>query len=413
MDISIAFGKRKHTLSDILVYISIIELILGGAGHVIGIGALGIRLFILAAIFLYEIYLLFGDKLTFEKPNRILIYVLAIFIIGLVHGIMDNPGNALNEFVGYTPFFLSPFYIYYFQHRGNIKKVQNVVLNSSFILAILQLLLWSYCLLHGQGAYISTQSLLDRYNYGFLAYIGPIPRLFFKTAIFISVGLFITFADLLQSGISKKRIIGCIIFGLSILTSFTVGIYAFTALGLFLIFLLSNKKISYDKLFKYIILVIILMIILLFKFNVLKVLSARFSGDYTMGYKGTQGIEILRKFIKNPILGYGLGYPIVINYGYQLLDSYSFEIMWLQLLLHLGIIGFGVYVSHIIATLKQLYTKFKTALKDNNTYLIFFVSVIFICLDSFTNPYMNNAIGILFYDLAVGVAYSKSKSEVS
>lgn len=411
MDISVSLGKGKHTLSDILVDISIIELILGGAGHLLGIGSLGIRMFILGMIFLYELYLLFTNKLTFEKPNEILLFILIIFLVGLIHGIIENPSNAINEFVGYAPIFVSPFYIYYFQHRGNIKRAKNIVYYSSFALSLLQLLLWAYCLKNGQAAYIPTQALLDRYNYGFLAFIGPIPRLFFKTGIFISVGLFICLTEIFEDGINKKRIIEGIIFGLSLITTFTVGIYAFTFIGLLLIFIFYGKKISLEKYYKYIIIALVLIVILLIRFNIFKILSARFSGDYTMGYKGTQGIEIIKTFVKNPLIGYGLGYPVLINYGYQLLNSYSFEIMWLQLLLHVGIIGFIFYCSHIAVTLKTLLLRFKNESQNNSIYLIFFVSVVFICLDSFTNPYMNNAIGLLFYDLAVGIAYSKIKCE--
>ena len=144
--------------------------------------------------------------------------------------------------------------------------------------------------------------------------------------------------------------------------------------------------------------------VLSFYSGILDVFKNRFSGDYNMSYKGIQFIRVLAESTQSPLFGKGFGYPIKIDYGYLIVNSYSFEIMWLQLLLDTGMIGLFLFSGHVLHTIRQLDLQFKRT--KNSFFKSMEYSLIMFCLVSFTNPFMNNAIGLLFYALCVGVAHS-------
>ena len=120
---------------------------------------------------------------------------------------------------------------------------------------------------------------------------------------------------------------------------------------------------------------------------------------------------MIDEFTKSPIIGSGLGGELTGDYSILKNFTFHFEIMWLELLFHTGILGFVFYISLIAVVLKDMFKEYKT----NGNYYCFIMAMglVFLCLETSTNPFMNNAIGIGYLAICAGFANSNNCGTVT
>lgn len=75
--------------------------------------------------------------------------------------------------------------------------------------------------------------------------------------------------------------------------------------------------------------------------------------------------------------------------------------MWGELLNHYGLLGFSFFFIMIISTCINLWNKSKIV--NNPTYLMFGIGLLVIAIESLSNPFLNNAIGLTFTSLCIGM----------
>lgn len=397
--------KTKYSINW-LAYILLIDMVLGGSGHLIEFGGISIRLIFLGSA------ILVGAVGTIRKNKINRLQVTAIFMIlfytfCFIKGwAYNNKDVSANLYLGYLTILVSFYFIncmnIYLMHK--LIKLFRIL---SIILSLEIIVLWLYCWLMGpSNVYSYVNPVLIDKGIGFMDVLGKYPRIFFKDAVFVSIGMFFEVAEIFNNGYSINKIVPLIIYIVAIIFSFSSGFYLFSLIGV-LVLLFLYHKISLKE-----IVIILVCFIIIFlinnKYGIMNILTSRYSEAYNPFYfRLRQFNNILSALFYSPIIGYGFGKEIMIEYGNYLKPRARFENQWGELLLCAGILGLLLYVYHIIQTCKMLKRKFK--LNDKSIYIPLYTSIIFLCLLSFTNPYMNNAIGLVFYSICCGIASVDNK----
>ena len=392
--------KLKTNFLYIFTYAILTELILGGSGHLLEFGGVSIRHILLFCIIFIEFIISFKNGFYLTKSKKVLLLLIFYFLGEFMYGLLRSmPSNVYNEFSGYMPIISCLFFSTYFRIHDNINSLKRYIETLCMLLALLNLAMWLYCFITRDANFIIIH-LMKPYNYGNLSLIGTIPRIFLKGSVFICIGFIFKFSDIISNGANFSGYIELFIYFLSVLVSFTVGLYIATFLATIALLVIHKQ----DNKTKYtaIISTIVIMTFIIIKYDITNIISDRFSGDYTPSFKLAQIKAILSSIDVDFLFGKGLGYAIQVDYGYVEAKTYSFEVMWGQLFLHLGVIGFCLFLYHIYLTLKNLYSKYK--ITNNRIFLLLLLSVSILCMESMTNPYMNNAIGLLFYAVCVGIS---------
>lgn len=398
--------RSQIKIENIVTYIVIFDLVLGGTGRVITIGGTSFRIIMMAVLLALEFLMLVKKPFVIDLHNRIFILIVVIFVLDLFLGIMlNNPAFAIDEFSGYMTIMIIPFFI--LRYKNNYLTASSDFAFFHRLLVVFSLLsigIWTYAMLRGIGAYAQIRALLDQYWYGSISFIGHIPRIFLKSSIFVPIGLLFSLDNLWN----KKRnsllcIIEIIIFFITILTTFTVAFYVFSAFVVVLYLVKVKKRVNIIRIVLSGVIIGSIAIIILHNTGAIDILMSRFSGEYSVSIKIEEAQQIIEEWVSSPIFGYGFGHTIDFNLNYiQKTNSYRYEVMWLQLLCHTGLIGTIPFIMHVFITEKRLQRSYLIS-KETLCFIIE-LGVLFICLVSFTNPFMNNSIGLIFYSMAVGVA---------
>lgn len=393
---------KKINILNILMSLTIIELVLGGSGRLIVIGNVSLRMILFIAMILFTIILICHNKIKLNYLNFSIFIFLLYLILNLLFSLLiNNPINAIDEFTGYLTILYIPIFSYYYKLYPSMFYHHTILFRKMvFLLALISIFVWGYAFITGPSSYTVIHQIMNDYSYGNFDFIGIYPRIFFKCSIFFFVGLFLHINDWRDIDNKLVFFVKLSIYIFSILTTFTTSYYIFSVLVL-IIYSVINSKLSIMRIISY---SLIAFIIFIFIYNMgfIDILNSRFSGDYTWQYKFVQSMNLIKEIIKVPIFGSGLGHTLVINYGYTISKSiYSFEVMWLQCIYHLGFVGFLLFCNIIIFTMQRLFHLYKVS--RSNIPLVLFLSILYIIFVSFTNPYFNNTIGITFFSLCSSI----------
>lgn len=401
--------KKHFDLLIILFYIVVIDLILGGSGNLIKVGPLSFRMIIFGAVLMVELFLGFSGVVEFDIVSFLfIIYLTANCVISML---LSYSGFELVVYRGFLPLCMAPFFIFIFrQYSGFEIKFGKLFRALSTILAIASLILFAFCFIRGPGVYSLVEvGFLRKYSMGNLAFVGRVPRLFLKTSVFICIGYFLALDDFLHQMEEGKSLLFVVLDLIAIATTFTVGLVALTAFFSFII-LFSCRKIKDQRKAMILSVFLIFMFIAAYYFTgVHSVFEDRFSGSYTFSYKGLQFQKLLYEGLKKPLFGQGIGHTLTTDYGFRTrTDEYFFEVMWMQIFMNLGIVGFLLFLSTIVLTLIRLYNlSVKTGLRD---YMVFGIGIAFLALFSFSNPILNNTIGLTYIAICIGLSHTQVSS---
>ncbi len=397
--------KTKIDLFTFLVCLTVFDLVFGGSGRVIAFGPISFRIVLFACLLL--LFVLLG-RISDNTSNVLILLICLYWFVEAALSLLFNPtGQVIAELKGYIPIILCPVFVWYFKkYKQGTALVLRLFRIFIRLLALFQIAIWTYAFIKGISAYDRITGLLYKFDYGLFTFIdsaNTIPRLFFKTSIFIFIGMLFELSDVFKR---KKRMKYSVLFAVietvAFITTFTLGFWLAAAISLAAIFLLSKKKkkLSYRTIFL-IIASIVIVAVLFVRFDIYQMFMLRLESG-SVEHKSSQFEKLLSLWLSRPIFGYGFGCTTYYPVDGVLVERYMFENVWMQILFHNGIVGLLLLLSAIVYTcvnLQRLYKK-----RGDVYFLILEVGLIYICIVSLFNPFINNSIGMVYFAICVGVS---------
>ncbi len=373
--------------SSILKFIFIpllYELVVGGSGRYLEIGSLTVRMLLyVLAIFLGVFY--FGIKKVLRKD---LVIILVAFTVLCLFSILVGFSNAANvdavleDIKPLIFFYILVFFNSVIKSLDDVLQISNIIKKGSIFLASAY---FSVLLLLFFGV-IDFVSFYDKQNaIGEIMFRNDL-FFFYKGFLYLCVGYFFF---LLSKGYFNQFL--AILMLLSILLTLTRGFILFTLLIAIYYYVFINKNIIVKSIFLGLCLITAIIVVPI----VMETLGDKSDSDII---RFRTLFEVMDRV--NPLTfiigqGFGVGVPS---------RPIHMEVSFLEIFHKQGLIGVSFWVCLFIYIF-NLYFRIK-----NNEYksiaLPFLLSVIFIILQSFTNPYMNNPIGLTMILISL-VVFSK------
>lgn len=401
----------KISLLRLLNLIVIMDLIFGGSGRLITIGTISFRTVLFGMIMVYLLLGIITNSVYFDGKSlwHILLFVTYIIINALLVG--DRDFSAKFDFLSrYLYILLVLFYDAYFYRYSrseDIESIRKLFETFTLLFALFSIALWLYAYKLGGAAYNTIEYGFFRPkvygNFDILA--NGIPRIFMKSSIFVPVGLLFQL-DRLIDRVTTWRIIKVILYTIAIISTFTTGLFIATAICVFV--LLRKRHVMTKRTSILFFLLLSIGVYAIARFGIVRMMVDRFSNaDYTSTYRLTQLESIIREFFQKPVFGHGFAYEYTTIYGSNVRTTSGFEIAWGELLVDTGIVGFILFASVIISVLRRL----RRLSRNSRTIYVFLLGLVLICIESFTNPFINNSIGLTFFSICAGICCSVGESQ--
>ncbi|MEH7274656.1 O-antigen ligase family protein, partial [Neobacillus vireti] len=448
-----------NRFEKILLTVFFVELFVGGGGRLIDFGVLSIRqvLFILLIVtFIFRIVkekAWFNTRInTFFRINPVTIGVYALIVwfaasavIGLVNG---HPLSiVMMDFLRVAFFGLYfPLAYYISNERFTLNRIIRLLKYSALVVAIFTI---TVSLLGKTVFAANFKPFYDFMNWMMNddLFFRPSNSVFYKSHLFVLIGLILSFNDLLNKNYRKLEIAIVILGSISVLWSETRGfLLAFMLSVLMIIVLdvkvivdpikgLSNKikKMIQSKQFirKFTISLLVLVAVpFLFEYMTLErfeVVTVEDTSEYqegneangtTSGKTKTQvndvSVNARMEFIvaskeilanpKNLILGLGYGSAVAGRED-------GLEMSFLDILLEQGLIGFAIWCYLFLIIYINYYKAYKQDYKISALDISLLSAFMGLLLLTNINPFINNPIGICFFLIMLVV--SQSKKELS
>lgn len=412
---------------NILPYIIIYELVLGGSGRVIMLtNQITIRYFLYFIALLYYFIVImkdiFVDKLSIKdlvkkRINRTLIYLLiffTLFLYAIFNGYKN--GNPISDIFESSKGFLYILMLFPFSvfvdSKEKAKKLVRVFINATVILAIITFIIFIIYGLYNES-YNVFGVLLNKWSYGYIALRSGFPAVFMKTSPYMAVALIFEL-NMFINGVEKKtkrKMFNIFILIEGIICTMSMGIWIATAVGFGLVVLTSilnrknirteHGKSIFVELLPMIIIVVITQIIFnqIFDDYIVSVIDNRIdSADSSFVVKSDQLIKLTSVWLEDIFFGKGYGVRIFFELGkFRSESMIQFELFWNQLLVNMGLVGF---VSYMLLIFEPVLVFFNGMIKKRykGEDVIFILSlcigIFMMCIISSVNPFMNNPIGI-------------------
>lgn len=374
------------------------------------IGSVSMRLilFALAIIYMVGSAIVNGD--SFEAKSMLAIAFFLTYLVFNVICIGDKPLETKFDFFSRYAYVALVFFYESFFSRDNtselIAKMRSMIEIMTLLFAILSIVLWIYALSLGQNAYDAIEmNFLRPKVYGNFDFIGGrIPRIFLKGSIFVPIGLLFE-AERFLNCPSIHGTVKCGTYLIALATTFTTGLFLATAICGFI--LLFHEKAFLKRIGILMGAILALLVALIARAGLINVMAQRYHGDYSTSYRGVQLASIINEFLEKPLFGHGFGHEFTTIYGNTVRTTPNFEIAWGELLVDCGIVGFIAFITIITIVLIRL-IRYSAV---NNTLYIFALSLLLICLESLTNPFINNSIGLTFFAICAGIGNAIVKKD--
>lgn len=345
------------------------ELVIGGSGHFFEIGNITTRmLFYFIAIFLSLIY--YSVKKVFKKD---ILYILIVFtlncILSSIIGYINHSSflNILEDFKPLSFVYIILFFTLVIKNLEDIQNIGKIFKAGSLILAIFYI---TFIFL----IYFEKINFLDfyyqQYDIGEIMFRNDL-LFFYKGFLYLCIG-FIFFL------VSKKNILLTLFLYCSIFLTLTRGFILFTTLILFIYILFISKNIFLKIAFY-----IISLISIYFIPTLIETLGDKSDSDSIRFLQIDQVLSALNLHSFFVGHGFGIGVPI---------RPVHMELSFLEIFHKQGILGVFFWICIFTYIFFMFYNLRSTKFRE--VALPFILSVLFVVLQSTTNPYMNNPIGL-------------------
>ena len=377
----IKFSKINHFLFCVIL----IELVLGGSGRFTAIGGLTLRM----VLFLVALMMFVFSLFVYKKIEKYVIEWMTLFLLlmgfGVFVGVINNASfSAIFEDIKPMTFFLLLPFIS--QNINTKKQLKNTVLIITYGAVVLALFEFIFVYL----LYTKIVNIDDIYltlrPYDQIKFRGKDGFIFYKGFVFLCIG----YLFFLTTKGKWNRFFGVLVF-LAIVLTLTRGFLLFTVV--ITVFYILLIKPSFTK---------------FFIFTLLSFIGVYFYLPTFMASLGNKKLsdsirfdtisEVLQEL--NPIsffTGHGLGIGVPLR-------PIHMEISYLEIFHKQGVLGlmfWGLFFFYSLYIYLKLY-------KDKELFKIatpFFLSILFIYLQSLTNPYITNPMGLIV--ICVGLVVLK------
>ena len=418
----------------LMLYIIIIETILGGAGRLLVVHNLSLRMLLYGITFILLLVNLFVKRKNgFIKHFTIELKIISIFAVYLIFTAINGyvfSGNSLRQIIGdltgYIGFAMILIFAYILDTKIEIEFVFKLISICTIIQAVIILLL-HYLLGMGLLEFNSLNNLLQSLYLGNLSYVANNSiRIFLKSSIYLQIGFIFVLDLILKAKTIKTKwvyTISLIVVGYALILSFTRGFWISTFLVLFAYFILNISK-ELMKTIGYLVIGLVIMfgisILVYGNSNILystmlrtgvqlnnKVAIVKKDNkpignsstdtkavDLSVEYRSKLKNEMIIYIKKSPIIGNGFG--VVLKEIGQ--TESRCEYMFLDIFMEMGILGLFLYLSILISIFVkwiEIKVKIRGRMENNNLDAII-LSLGGVILTSYLNPFLNNPLGIIY-----------------
>ncbi|NHM29987.1 hypothetical protein [Neobacillus terrae] len=428
----------------ILMTVFLVELFVGGGGRLIDFGILSIRQVLFLGLILALVWRIIKHKSYLDKnintfirftPVTIGIYILLFwFVISAIIGLIN--GHAISVIA--TDFFRVSFFLVYFplayyiaDERFSKTRIIKILKYSALAVAIFTIVV---SLL---GKTIFSSNFEPFYHFmnkvmNHDLFFRPSNSVFYKSHLFVLIGLIISLNDVLNKKFSKLDVLLVIFGSISVLWSETRGFLLAFMLSMLMIILLDGKVISdsvkgisnkFNRIIhskKYlkkaaILLVILIAVPFLFKYMTLE----RFQEEVVVQQPAGQGdptnqqeakvkkevndvsVNERVKFIvgsKDILLKSPQNFVVGSGYGTEIAGRIDgIEMSFLDILVEQGLIGLGIWVFLFMIVFYNYYIAYKRDKKVDHLEISLMAAFMGVLLLTNINPFINNPIGISFF----------------
>lgn len=399
--------------NDKLIYFFIwllsVEMIIGGSGRLFAIGGISLR-YILFGLFIiyFFLHVLKVKKIPRNIFTPLISLFIGILIIAFINGIANNylTSSILGVLKSYLYLLIFFPLVIILCNKSRIDYIFEIMHKASKVIALSTIILFVGLLLFRVEFYLIVNPFLEKYSLGALAITeSGLPRVFFRISPYLTIfAIYELVYICVEKQPKKSRYIWLSIFLIAIFITMTMGIWVAFAVGVIgFIFILKNKKVIKRFLIGLSTLGLLLSIVI--GELVLRVLLTRFSkDDESLIIKTQQLQQLIEVWLEKPILGHGFGIEIIFNNELGTRVMTRFELYWIELLVHTGVIGFTIYVAligQLFVVSVFLVDKYRDDKVAVTQIITICIGVLMLCITSFVNPFMNNPIGIFY--LVVGL----------
>jgi hypothetical protein len=372
-----------NSFYKIVFIIILYELVIGGSGRYFEVGPVTFRMiFYFLAIILGIIYFIFKKKIKIEIVLLLTSFTLLLFtgfIIGVING-----SSLIAIFEDIKPLLFFYILIYFdavINNFDDIKRIITIIKTGSIFLSISYFVI---LILLSNGVIDFIVFYEEQKDAGEILFRNDL-FFFYKGFLYLCVGFFF----FLLSKSNKNRYLAVLIF-IAILLTLTRGFILFTFLitSYYILFLNRDFKVK----------AIFLIFTILIAYNIIPYLT-EILGDKSDSdrIRIVNFYEVIDRV--NPaslLIGHGFGYGVPSR-------PIHMEISYLEIFHKQGLIGLLFWLILFFYIIIQY---FKININYKYIAMPFLLSVIFIYLQSLTNPFMNNPIGLTMILLTI-VVFSK------
>lgn len=387
--------KIKYSVFNTFFVFLFLELFLNGSGQSLMIGPLTIRMIFYIVAIIVSIFLILNHNKIYHDINYLVAFFLLLTILSSLVGLINGAEiNLIFEDIKPLLYFLMiiPF-SFFIKNKKGIKLVATLIKYSSIIMAIIYFI-YLFMMLTGRIDFLTTYEYLTNESdeIMFRGNNNNEPWIFYKGFMYLNIGFLFYFLN--PNRLHKFKSLIIII---AIIMTYTRGFIVSLVLSLIFLQILNiQKKISIFILTAFFT-IIFFIAPLYFNF-----IGERIDSDLIRVTQIEQVLDNINFF--SFILGHGFGIGVPIR-------PIHMEITFLEIFHKQGLIGLLFWIFILFY---MIYKYKKLVFKENKTIATpFIISTIFIYIQSFTNPFINNSIGMSLVLITLVVISTLSKIELS
>ncbi len=365
----------KPTWIRTILTVVLMESFLGGGGRIFDFGFLSLRMYLFIISLVVALVLILFSRRKVDISILTLLAVLTFMIVvSSIIGFINQAKTAmiLNDIKPLISIYIILFFFVAIRTTEDVLFVRKLIMLASLILAFSYLSIF-YLLntsrinfISFYSAVSSTEEFFFRGNFAF----------FYKGFIYLCVGV------IFLIGQSNSKIIVMILL-LSILLTFTRG-FILSVASVYIIYLIFIKR----KAIRFLMTVMI--------FGLAAWLGWGFVNNAKKIDRNRSDDERIQQITE--VRNHATGFSVFLGNGFGVgipSRPERMEITYLEIFHKQGIFGILCWAM----VLYVCYTLFRKG--DSQLLTSFFLSVVFVFIQSFTNPFLNNPIGIYLISISV------------
>lgn len=398
----------KESKLNFLSYIIILDLVFGGAGRYFELYGISARMIIFSIALSLCIFKILVKKCFVNSRFYFTFFLFFLSIIlSTAIGLFSNDKNSVfNGLSGFLYMFLIIFFIQNIETKEKAVKVFRFFNSMIVILSLVSVIFFILLLLFKSSFYSFINFFLIDKGFGFLdIQSNGMVRVFFKTSVLIPISCIYYLNEILKNDVYKlSSILYFIVSLLGLISTMTMTFWIVFVIGALinLLFFINKKK--------NLLLLILVIIMLLFVFdkigyNITNIFTNRLDrNDPSLLLKQAQVPVLWDTFKQHIFFGNGFGKEVILDYYGTFREGSNWENMWLYLLVTNGLFGLVTYLLLIVSIIKNSIHSIKNANNENAIVLVTIgVGLVIECIISFSNPFLNNPIGIGFLCVSAGI----------